>query len=100
MAVELLAAADTADEEGRMRIASSSTVKDTVGPETASVSGMSLTTFFSVMICRSLHDFAICRVRKARPCYDLFAVWSRFSSECNDDHDDCNFIKPATNSSD
>ena len=51
MAVKLVAADDTAEETGRARVALSSTIKETVGPETAGASGKSLTAFFSEMIC-------------------------------------------------
>jgi hypothetical protein len=51
MAVKLVAADDTAEETGRARVALSSTIKETVGPKTASASGKSLTAFFSEMIC-------------------------------------------------
>lgn len=40
MAVKLVAADDTAEETGRARVALSSTIKETVGPETASASEM------------------------------------------------------------
>lgn len=50
MAVELLAADGSAEKEmGRGRVSSSSTVKDTVGLDTASASGKRLITFFSEM---------------------------------------------------